>query len=68
MKDYFYYLDKDKNGTVSIEDLTEPLLTLGVNREEIREFVEIVDRTGKGEIKLEDFLTLIKSARVAPNK
>jgi centrin-1 len=59
-------LDKDKGGSISAEELEEPLIALGFaeSREDVQTLINAIDKNGNGEIELEEFLTIIKSGKV----
>ncbi len=65
LRKYFEYLDKDKGGSISADELEEPLIALGFaeNREDIQALIRAIDKNGNGEIELDEFLTIIKSGR-----
>jgi hypothetical protein len=64
---YFEYLDKDKGGSISAEELEEPLVALGFaeSREDVQTLINAIDRNGNGEIELDEFLAIIKTAKVS---
>ena len=66
LRDYFNYLDKDKGGSISAEELEEPLISLGFaeNREDVQTLINTIDKSGNGEVELDEFLTVIKSGKV----
>ena len=66
LRDYFNYLDKNKTGTISPDELEEPLFALGFaeNKDDIKKLLSAFTQTETGEIKLEEFYTLLKNSRV----
>ena len=65
LRNYFSYLDKDKGGSISAEELEEPLIALGFaeNRDDVQALIRTIDKNGNGEIELDEFLTIIKSGK-----
>eukprot|EP00831_Metopus_contortus_P003439 TRINITY_DN11268_c0_g1_i1.p2 TRINITY_DN11268_c0_g1~~TRINITY_DN11268_c0_g1_i1.p2 ORF type:complete len:208 (-),score=60.17 TRINITY_DN11268_c0_g1_i1:299-922(-) len=65
LREYFDYLDKDKGGSISAEELEEPLIALGFaeNRDDIQRLINVIDKNGNGEIELDEFLAIIKTGR-----
>ena len=66
LRKYFNYLDKDKGGSISAEELEEPMIALGFaeTREDVQMLINAIDKNGNGEIELDEFLTIIKSGKV----
>ena len=58
-------MDKDKGGSISVEELEEPLMALGFaeNREDVENLIRAIDKNGNGEIELDEFLAIIKSGK-----
>lgn len=65
LRNYFEYLDKDKGGSISVEELEEPLMALGFaeNRDDVQNLIRAIDKNGNGEIELDEFLAIIKSGK-----
>lgn len=60
-KDAFDMYDKDKSGNISVKELCQLFKTLGhsIPETEIRDLVDSVDTSGKGEITFDEFVTLL---------
>ena len=65
MRKFFNTLDEDGGGTISIEELEEPLIGLGVaaNRGKISLMFDALDADSSGDISFEEFLRLLKGGR-----
>jgi Ca2+-binding EF-hand superfamily protein len=61
---YFQELDEDGSGSIGVEELEKPLISLGLcnNREEVQKIMDEVDEDGSGQIEFNEFLHIIKSA------
>ena len=66
MREYFRDLDKDHGGSISAEELEEPLVALGFaqTRDDVQALINAIDKNGNGEIELCEFLSIIKSTKV----
>lgn len=60
-KDAFDMYDKDRSGNISVRELTALFKTLGhsIPESEIRDLIDSVDTSGKGEITFNEFVTLL---------
>lgn len=70
LKECFNSLDDDGEGTISIEELENPLIGLGFadTREEVEAMVDEVDEDGSGEIEFDEFLLIIKNSNTKDKK
>ena len=61
LKDCFNALDDDGSKSISVDELEEPLIGLGLaqTREDVQEMIDAVDDDGSGEIEFEEFLQII---------
>ena len=59
LKRYFEHLDDDGGGSIGIEELETPLISLGIakSREEVQDIVDKVDEDG--DIFFEEFLQIL---------
>ena len=66
MKGYFDYLDKDKGGSISAEELEEPLIALGFaeNRADVQKLIDAIDKNSNGDVDIDEFFAIIKSGKV----
>ncbi len=64
LRKYFKELDDDGSGSIGIEELEQPLLSLGLckNKQEVADLFAAVDEDGSGEIEFSEFLNIIKHA------
>ena len=55
-------LDTDGSGSIGVDELEEPLISLGLaqNRRDVMELIKSVDVDNSGEIEFEEFLCIIK--------
>ena len=58
LKDCFAALDNDGSKSISVDELEEPLIGLGLaqTREEVQLMIDAVDEDGSGEIEFDEFL------------
>mmetsp|Transcript_62776 Transcript_62776/g.72050 ORF Transcript_62776/g.72050 Transcript_62776/m.72050 type:complete len:299 (+) Transcript_62776:66-962(+) len=63
LKKYFLALDNDGSGNIGVEELEEPLISLGLaeSKEEVEAIVSSVDEDGSNEIEFNEFLGIIKN-------
>ncbi len=66
LREYFNYLDKDHGGSISAEELEEPLVALGYaqTRKDVQDLIDVIDDNGNGEIELEEFYSIMKTMNV----
>ena len=64
LKLWFDVLDVDGSGEISLEELEDPLLSVGLaeTKEDIQKLIDSVDTDGSGEIGFEEFLVVIEEA------
>lgn len=65
LRKVFEQLDKDHSGTLCIEELYEPLLSLGLveNRQDVEQLIEYIGSKTSGIIEFHEFLRAFDSAR-----
>lgn len=63
LKQYFASLDLDGSGSIGIEELEEPLISLGIaeTREQVRRIVDLVDKDGSHQIEFGEFIAILKA-------
>jgi len=61
----FKAIDKDGNGTLSHDEITDALREFGLGPDEITHVIAEVDADGNGEIDYDEFLTMMRGANVA---
>jgi len=63
LKQYFKSLDEDGSGSIGVNELVEPLISLGLaeNIDEVKKIVDSVDDDGSGQIEFKEFLKIIGS-------
>ena len=61
MREAFAVMDTDGDDSISGEDLGKVLSQLGicVTEEEIQEMIRVADKTGKGEVNIDEFLSVM---------
>ena len=66
LRKVFEQLDKDKSGTLCIEELYEPLLSLGLieKKQEVEQLIEYIGSKNSEIIEFHEFLRAFDSARV----
>ena len=59
-------LDEDGSGEIGIEELEQPLISLGMckTREEVEKIFNEVDEDGSGQIEFNEFIKVLKSANL----
>ena len=69
LKKYFNSLDDDGSGEIDIQELENPLISLGIaeTRDDVIKIIESVTEEGEREINFTDFLSIIKSSKDAEN-
>lgn len=62
MKKYFHELDEDGSGSIGIEELEKPLISLGLcrSRQEVQKIMDLVDEDKSGQIEFNEFLNILK--------
>jgi len=60
----FRAIDKDGNGVLSHQEITEALSDFGLSDSEITSVIQEVDADGNGEIDYDEFLTMMRGANV----
>jgi len=70
LRRYFQELDEDSSGSIGIEELEKPLISLGLcsTRYEVQKIMEEVDEDKSGQIEFNEFLHILKSANGGPHK
>jgi hypothetical protein len=65
----FKTFDKDNSGTIDANELHQMLLYMGVatTENEVKEMIAQVDKNGDGDIDLDEFLMVMKTAQRAPD-
>ena len=60
-REIFDLVDKDKGGSISTEELSELMATLGISasRDEIHAMVNEIDKDGNGEIDFDEFVMVM---------
>ena len=61
LKSWFDFLDKDGSGEITVEELEDPLSSMGLakNRAEVESLVNKVDWDGSGNIGFSEFMDII---------
>ena len=61
LRSWFEFLDADGSGEVGIDELGEPLVSVGLakSREDVKKLIAAYDADGSGEINFEDFTALM---------
>ncbi|CDW71908.1 ef hand family protein [Stylonychia lemnae] len=64
LRKYFRELDTDGSGSIGLEELEQPLISLGLcsNRKEVQAIMNSVDEDKSGQIEFNEFLNIIKGA------
>ena len=67
LKSYFKSLDEDGGGSIGLEELEDPLISLGIaeSREEVKKIMDSVDDDQSGVIEFKEFLDIIKNKNSA---
>lgn len=62
-------MDDDGSGEIDIQELENPLISLGIaeSREDVIKIIESVTEEGEREINFTDFLSIIKSNKDSEN-
>ena len=62
MKDWFDFLDADESGDIGVDELEEPLISLGLahSRRETEALVKLYDQDGDMELSYEEFKMLLQ--------
>jgi len=63
LKQYFKSLDDDGSGSIGVNELVEPMISLGLaeNVDEVKRIIDSVDDDGSGQIEFKEFLKIIGS-------
>jgi hypothetical protein len=63
LKQWFDYLDADGSGEISVDELEDPLVSMGLchSREEVQKLVAAVDWDGSGMVGFEEFVDIVLS-------
>jgi len=67
LRSYFVAMDEDKSGYISIDELLDPLVALGLaeTREEVQQLFDIVDTDKSNKIEFDEFLAILKCGDAA---
>lgn len=67
LRSYFVAMDEDKSGYISIDELLDPLVALGLaeTREEVQQLFDIVDTDKSNKIEFDEFLAILKCGEAA---
>ena len=65
LKKYFNSLDDDGSGEIDIQELENPLISMGIaeSREDVIKIIESVTEEGEREINFTDFLSIINQSK-----
>jgi len=65
MKRWFHTLDSDGSGTIGIEELEDPLISVGLagSKADVLHLIRSVDYDGNDEVSFDEFLDLITAER-----
>lgn len=65
LRRYFKELDTDGSGSIGLEELEQPLISLGLcrTRAEVKQIMDSVDEDKSGQIEFNEFLHIIKNAK-----
>lgn len=66
MRRWFEYLDADGSGEVGLNELEDPLVSVGLarSRDDVQKLIDQVDKEGKGEVTFDEFLNLMYPKKV----
>lgn len=69
LRSYFRELDTDGSGSIGLEELEQPLISLGLckTRAEVKQIMDDVDEDKSGQIEFNEFLHIIKNAKNLKN-
>jgi centrin-1 len=64
LRKYFNSLDKKGTGSIGVDELEEPLISLGLafNRRQVLELIMSVDMDKSGEIEFDEFLSILSGS------
>lgn len=67
LRSYFVAMDEDNSGYISIDELLDPLVALGLaeTREEVQQLFDIVDTDKSNKIEFDEFLAILKCGEAA---
>ena len=70
IKDAFSFIDLDKNGYISAQELRHVLICSGelITAEEVDAMIHILDTNGDGQVSLAQFITMAKTDNFGENK
>ena len=72
LRGYFEQLDDDGSGSIGLEELEQPLISLNLckSRAEVQQVMNKIDLDGNGTLEFDEFLALVKTAKTmkAENK
>lgn len=62
LRKYFMAMDEDGSGFISIDELLDPLVALGLaeTREEVKQMFDVVDTDKSNKIEFDEFLAILK--------
>jgi Ca2+-binding EF-hand superfamily protein len=65
LRGYFEQLDDDGSGSIGLEELEQPLISLNLckSRAEVRQVMNKIDLDGNGTLEFDEFLALVKTAK-----
>lgn len=63
LKQYFSSLDEDGSGSIGIDELEDPLISLGIaeSKDDVKKIIDTVDDDKSGQIEFKEFLDIIKN-------
>lgn len=66
MRHWFESLDADGSGEVGLNELEDPLVSVGLarSRDDVQKLIDEVDKDGKGEVTFNEFLSLMYPKKV----
>ena len=67
LRSYFLAMDEDQSGYISIEELLDPLVALGLaeTRDEVQQLFDVVDTDKSNKIEFDEFLAILKCGEAA---
>jgi Ca2+-binding EF-hand superfamily protein len=69
LKDWFHALDADGGGGISVDELEEPLISIGLvsSREDLVAMIDKYDSSGDGEIDFQEFVKMVMTREEGGN-